>query len=205
MPVANILQGTFRIQYNNSTGTAFVVDVDDYQYLITARHVVSGFNNETDSIFIYNDGKWVELPATVIFPEDQSIDIAVLATNQSLSIIPPLPTTSDGSYIGSDVFFVGFPYGLSSEFLSHTGFPIPLVKKGLISGFGHQVKHFLLDGHNNPGFSGGPILFSKSQNMKEFQIIGVISGYRFEREYVWDKDAETKQFINSRYAQSISN
>lgn len=57
-----------------------------------------------------------------------------------------------------DVSFLGFPLGnLGTVFL---GIKFPLVKKAVVSGW---VKHngielLLLDGHNNLGFSGGPVV-----------------------------------------------
>ena len=38
-----------------------------------------------------------------------------------------------------------------------------------------------LDGHNNPGFSGGPVVY-KSPNNNRFQICGVVSGYRIQEQ-----------------------
>lgn len=38
---------------------------------------------------------------------------------------------------------------------------------------------YLLDGHNNPGFSGGPVVFHVPGKQKlEYKVIGVISAYR---------------------------
>lgn len=39
-----------------------------------------------------------------------------------------------------------------------------------------------LDGHNNPGFSGGPVLVADGQAIPS--VIGVISAYHFERKEV---------------------
>jgi hypothetical protein len=40
---------------------------------------------------------------------------------------------------------------------------------------------FLLDGHNNPGFSGGPVVFRASNKVdKEFYVMAVVSGFRTE-------------------------
>ena len=40
---------------------------------------------------------------------------------------------------------------------------------------------FYLDGHNNPGFSGGPVVY-KMINQSNFRICGVISGYRCQQQ-----------------------
>jgi hypothetical protein len=46
------------------------------------------------------------------------------------------------------------------------------------------VQHFFLDGHNNPGFSGGPVVF-KEPNKNEFKVASVISGYRYTNEPIF--------------------
>jgi len=45
-------------------------------------------------------------------------------------------------------------------------------------------QHFFLDGHNNPGFSGGPIVF-KEPNKNDFKAASVISGYRYTNELIF--------------------
>ena len=72
---------------------------------------------------------------------------------------------------------MGFPYfgAIKSgceEF--NRGFPIPFVKKAIVSAINNPVIY--LDGHNNPGFSGGPLVFWDYAE-KRRKIMGVISGY----------------------------
>ena len=85
--------------------------------------------------------------------------------------------------LGDEGFFMGFPYGLSTSDRGNTnaGFPLPLLKKAVFSGNSlmNDIYVLLLDGHNNPGFSGGPVLFKdrlKSGDNK-YHLIGVISAY----------------------------
>lgn len=47
-----------------------------------------------------------------------------------------------------------------------------------------------VDGHNNPGFSGGPIVFW-DKKIKKFKIGGVIKGYRHEKSKIVDNDLDT--------------
>src|SRR5262249_6713368 len=90
--------------------------------------------------------------------------------------------TSDGAVYGQEVFFLGFPYGITGPFtLGPEGYPIPLVKRATLSLFHGDV--WLLDGHNNPGFSGGPVVFKKP-GTEEFKVAGVISSFRFAEEPV---------------------
>jgi hypothetical protein len=72
-------------------------------------------------------------------------------------------------------------------------FPLPLVKKGALSAvyFGPD-KHLLIDGHNNPGFSGGPVVFSQPNKVPpKYKVAGVISAYRYEWDSVFLEDQET--------------
>jgi hypothetical protein len=52
---SNVLKRTFLIQValsqvKSEFGTAFTIDVDDRQYIVTAKHVVNTLPNEADSM-----------------------------------------------------------------------------------------------------------------------------------------------------------
>jgi hypothetical protein len=53
---------------------------------------------------------------------------------------------------------------------------------------GHDV--LLLDGHNNQGFSGGPVVLMPPGRSK-FQVVGVVLGYRIEPVPVSDTNGLT--------------
>ena len=108
-----------------------------------------------------------------------NVDISVLAADIRISPKHPLPTTTGGITLGQDVYFLGFPYGLTSEIGElNQNFPLPLVKKAILSAFYPATKLLLLDGHNNPGFSGGPVVFSEvGKPANQLSVAGVISGY----------------------------
>ena len=116
------------------------------------------------------------------------IDISVLATNIRLSPDFPLPPTMAGIIYGQDVFFLGFPYGLKGEIgQMNRDFPLPFVKKAIFSCLQNTptgAQLLFLDGHNNPGFSGGPVIFKES-NSNEFKVAGLISGYRYNEEPIY--------------------
>ena len=55
------------------------------------------------------------------------------------------------------------------------------------------------DGHNNPGFSGGPVCY-KSMDTPDgaMSIAAVISGYRFEKQDVLDESGQpTGNYVKS--------
>ncbi|MCB1065599.1 MAG: trypsin-like peptidase domain-containing protein [Verrucomicrobiae bacterium] len=179
MITANIIYRVFRIKCGNESGTAFAIDVDGRQYLATAKHVLDGYSG-SDSVEIYANGGWQDLKTEKVGDAGGDVDVSVLATpNQLTPPRPfPLPPDSDGIVYGQDAFFLGYPYGLMSKFslgTSEGGYPLPLVKRALVSSFEGGV--FLLDGHNNPGFSGAPVVF-KPQGVGEFKVAGIISGYK---------------------------
>jgi hypothetical protein len=114
------------------------------------------------------------------------VDICVLAPPHTISPSVEIDPTTRKITLGQDVYFLGFPYGLQSEVGElNDGFPFPLVKKACVSMLslnGRGARYFLLDGVNNPGFSGGPVVFSPPGNGEAACIAGVVAGYRF----AWD-------------------
>lgn len=176
----NVIQRTFHIKYNGSTGTSFVIDIENKQYFVTAKHVIETLNG-TETIEVYYQSVWQKVEATLVGHSPHS-DISVMSIpalrNESDIVI----ADSDQIFYGQDIYFLGFPYGLQSdvgELNSHL--PIPLVKKGIVSTFLFESprKVLLLDGHNNPGFSGGPVIY-KNVYDNSLRIAAIISGFRYE-------------------------
>lgn len=194
MVPSNILQRTFQIQYRDGTGTCFTAEVDDRQYLITARHVVEGIS-VNDIVNIFHDNLWKNISVQLVGVGADEIDVAVLALHQRLSPLSPCPLAdSTEYYLGQDVYFLGFPYGMrmtSSPGLN-SGFPFPLVKKAIISSLQGVDSHncMLLDGHNNPGFSGGPVVFCLP-GTRTYKIAGIISGFLSTRQPVLDGEKDS--------------
>lgn len=183
MITANVIHRVFRIQSGNSQGTAFTIDVDGRQYLVTARHVVKGLESPT-ALSVFSRGAWVELPVKVVGHGAAETDISVFApsrllTDASLTMEP----MSKGVIYGQDVYFLGFPYGFLGRYIfGPDGWPLPFVKKAIVSLFDGSV--FLLDGHNNPGFSGGPVVFIEHPG-DTFKVAAIVSGYRAVAEPVY--------------------
>ena len=111
------------------------------------------------------------------------IDVSVLATDRRLTPSElPLEPSSEGIVYGQELFFLGFPYGTIGKYLFRpAGYPLPLVNRATLSLFHGDV--YLLDGHNNPRFSGGPVVFVPP-GRRDFKVAGVISGFRAEEEPV---------------------
>lgn len=156
---------------------------------MTAKHVVAAFTSSI-GLEVFGNGVWTSLPVTLVGHGRGDIDVSVFAPDAPISP-PNLPVvaSSEGLVYGQDVYFLGFPYGvLSPHILGDAGHPLPLVKKALLSSFAGDV--YLLDGHNNPGFSGGPVVFGRVGSTPNC-VGAIISGYRFAPEPVLIGDAET--------------
>ncbi len=190
---ANILQRTFHIKYNEKIGTCFTIDVESKRYMITARHIVEPIRDKA-VVYISHDRKWVPIDTYLVGHGAEHIDITVLSPIYAFGASYPLKLTMDGLMLAEDVYFLGFPYGLGADAKTelNMGFPLPFIKKAIVSAIMYEDNQIFLDGHNNPGFSGGPIARRSSPDKQT--VIGVISGYRYDRHKVRDKDGnETTQ------------
>ncbi len=67
-----------------ATGTAFGLDIDGKQYLVTAKHVLA--NGPTPlAIDLFSNGNWSGLPVTLVGHAGPDTDISVLATDRRLT------------------------------------------------------------------------------------------------------------------------
>ncbi|MFN0139659.1 MAG: trypsin-like peptidase domain-containing protein [Pyrinomonadaceae bacterium] len=190
MITSNFIHRTFRIRSAGSIGTAFTVDIDTRQYLVTARHVVEQID-AAHGIEVFGNNGWIPLPIKLVGHCSNEIDISVLAPRAPLSP-PGLPirVSSDGLAYGQDLFFLGFLYHfLGNVSFTDNGYPLPFVKRATFSCFADN--RYLLDGHNNPGFSGGPVIFGVAGAVPT-NVAAVISGYKFVPEAVYHQGNETE-------------
>ncbi len=186
MVTADVIQRTFHIKYNDAVATCFTIDVDNKQYIVTAKHVIEGFP-DFGVIELFKDSVWIELPAKLVGHCSGSIDISVLALDRQISPSFPLEPTSSGLAYGQDVYFLGFPHMMRGEaYADNNGFPFPFVKKAIVSWIAYEngIQTCYLDGHNNPGFSGGPVVFER-YGEEGLKVCAVISAYRYSRDPVY--------------------
>jgi hypothetical protein len=182
----------FHLRVGPTFGTAFTIDHNQRQYLITARHVVEELDATASEVLIYKNNSWNQCPIHLCGHGEGDVDVSVLSPRIQLSPMHPLPATSAGMVFGQDVYFLGFPHGLKSEIGAlNRDFPLPLVKKACLSGFlgSGPNEILLLDGHGNSGFSGGPVVL-RPGGVGDLQVVGVISAYRYEPEPTYYGDAE---------------
>lgn len=194
MITANVIHRVFRVRYRLAEGSAFAIEIDHREYLVTAKHLVPGLLQQ-DRLGVFSNGRWSEIPISSVGHADGETDISVLASGGMLA--PPglpLEPTRDELVYGQDVYFLGFPYGfVGSHLLGPSGYPLPFVKRATLSLFDGLT--LFLDGHNNPGFSGGPVVFSRS-SQNRFKVAAVISGFRAVSEPVYKQQATTDLTYN---------
>jgi len=180
---SNVLRRTLLIRVASELGTAFTIEVDDRQYLITAKHVVDTLPNEADStIHILKKSGWSPLRVKV-FKCAEPVDVAVLVPPEQVTVNHSLEPTSKGLAVGQDAYFVGFPYGLKFA-KTYSSLPdvFGFVKKATVAQLDsmpeRNMQRILLDGYNNPGFSGSPMVFRDlNQSGLVFKVAGVIVSY----------------------------
>ena len=182
----HILQRVFFIKYGEKYGASFTIDVQGRQYLITARHLVEGIK-EGDSIGLFHENQWKSLKAKPLYLEPAEVDIVVLALPIQISPSYPLELGVVGLCISQTTYFLGFPYGQGVDARTlNNGFPLPFVKQGICSAILFSPQKYavlFLDGMNNPGFSGGPIVFFDRDSHK-LTVAGVVTRYRNQEDKV---------------------
>jgi S1-C subfamily serine protease len=193
MVTFNVLDRVFFVR-GLEYGTAFTIDIDSKQYLVSARHVI-GDDTSISSLKLFHDKTWKDIHVTFVGAAKGEVDISVFSPSVRLSPSHPLEPTFAGLILGQDVYFAGYPYKMWSHGgdLMH-GRPLPFLKKGTFSAGlepNNDVKILYVDAISNEGFSGGPVVFA-TQKGNDFKVVGVVSKFKTEHEPVIDKeDKET--------------
>lgn len=181
---AEILQRTVMIRTATEQGTGFLIDYKGKLYMVTARHVLAGQPADKATIQVRRNGEWLSLPPSkILYPKSDEVDIAVLKTDGAVSkpfgIVPAAGT--GGATMGQQVWFLGYPFleGLSSHWKNGEA---PFIKRGTMSAIvatNPDAVLLYIDGFNNEGFSGGPIVFWDFSD-HVYKILGVVKGYKPE-------------------------
>lgn len=192
MVTTNVIYRVFHIRYGIGTGTCFVIDSGKGEVIVTAKHVVSGIE-DGGTIELYHNQQWLQTTIK-LHGHHPHADVSVFSIETTLGKYE-LPATSEGMLVGQDTLFLGFPYTMKDENSSpiNRDFPIPLVKKATLSGYmkdENGAPYMFLDGINNPGFSGGPVIF-KHGNDPLLKVAGVISGFNYSNEPAFQGDQAT--------------
>ena len=190
-PTNNVLLRVSMVESQYGRGSMFSLDVDQREYWITAKHILTGAQHppygsiaaKTVNLRILNPGaegeQWIPLTFSVL-DAGKDIDIVVLAAPTPLlpnSFLASVPADSAGVTLGGECEFLGFPYGggWRAKFSNGGSFWMPYVKRCTVSAMNYGTEDiYVLDGINNAGFSGGPVMIRTGPEQK---IFAVISGY----------------------------
>jgi len=200
------------VKSSRGFGTAFTIDRDrgEKQYVVSAKHIFGEENTfEVAKMKTSNHGKvnWLQPNHELPPLRDEKKDVIVFPLISPIT--PQHSLLLDGEQMqGQDAYCIGFPLGLlmsgSNIFELNKGFPLPLIRKGIIAGYEFHVSEpspdIVVDSHPNKGFSGGPVVVIP--NKGRMQVIGII------REFIPEKYdlGDGREFsINSglTYASSI--
>jgi len=185
-----ILFRTVMIKTATEQGTMFSIDVDGREYWLTAKHLLTGAKHppfgpvkeKMVSLYVLDPmhpgTEWDSYKFTVIDPGEE-IDIVALAPEKRIQQfpVPSLAVSAEQATIGGECEFLGFPFANSwrAELPGGQSYLMPYVKHCYISGrIDHPAKMWILDGINNDGFSGGPVIFRTGADQR---IMAVVSGY----------------------------
>lgn len=180
---SNVFERVKRFRHGSLYGTAFTIEVEDHQYIITAKHNLTKLT-DTVHFDLFLNGKWKSISAKAIYPSNTVVDIVALDAGTDVTPDFQLESTTKHLQIGQQVYFLGYPWGLATRGgLAHESAEIAFVKSGVLSAVDARQKDAIVlyvDGHNNPGFSGGPIVFREGGS-GDFRVAGVIQGYRHDK------------------------
>jgi hypothetical protein len=187
----NILYRTFFIR-GSEYGTAFTIEVNGEEFLITASHLLSPGGSQ--NIRVFHANKWHDFDCSLVGAGVGEIDIAVLKMPDPVRLADAnfsLVTKFGNCHVGQDLFFIGFPYKMYIDYgPAFPGQPCPFLKRGTLSAYDVGPGLIYVDAHNNEGFSGAPLYFVPPQNLAVPQVIGVVSKFKIERETVMSADGE---------------
>jgi S1-C subfamily serine protease len=195
---SDILNRTFLIKAGNESGTAFAVDYESKLYIVTAKHVVAGLPHVAATFQVMRPTGWEDFHTIrTLFPPSDDVDIAVFETDQVMTQPFKIGVEEAGT-MGQQVWFLGFPYGLHSKFKNGEA---PFIKRGTLSAVdaaNPDAVVLYIDGFNNPGFSGGPIVYWSFEKHAYF-IMGVVKGYREDtaKVIINGQHVDTNLLVNS--------
>ena len=169
--IANMVQRTFHIRHSFASGTAFAIEQDDHQYLVTAKHVIVTSQDsirQGETIRLYSDeGQLMVFPVVRMAacdgdPDSGGIDVAVLELSDKI----PFGGRSPGTGLPEDLHVAQNIIMPTAEFSTAFGSAFGIgVRTGSVTKLilrpetrGPYSGDFLVAMEAYPGFSGSPLL-----------------------------------------------
>ena len=188
MQLDEVVKRTFFLRTEQGRGTAVAVQVNQADYLLTAKHMVvtpSGQIEPNDHVFLYNDqGEKCSMQIALAHippgePDKGGADVALLKPASPLAIdgVPLVrPTVPLG--VGEDLVAVSAEnwesLGPAFGLIVRTGKLARLVRREHRTGASGE---FLVEMLAYPGFSGSPLL--RRSDDGDCEIIGVASRWSY--------------------------
>ena len=197
-PTTNVLGRTFFIK-NAQYGSGVVVDYKGNLYLLTASHLLTDPYDGQLKMEVAQ--KWGDFFSHRLIARSKTTDVAILElkyhglVHNVFSKIP-LPLKSDGVCMGQHVHFLGFPLKMA-EYVKYNSFenrPYPITKGAILSLISNG--ELILDGMNNVGFSGGPIVFYHDGR---HNVCGIVTRYKEEMRDVQMSNEEWEEELKAIY------
>ncbi|MCK3684796.1 serine protease [Maribellus sp. YY47] len=187
--------------YNGKKASCFYVTIQKRFLVVTAKHIFENppANGTRIDYFSFQDKEWKIGSGDFYTDNDSLSDIAVICVYKNVNSGNPFDIGEKYIGLGQDIFFAGYPYGMIPDISVDNSYtkPLPFVKKASLSALEYKDSTLIIwgDGHNNPGFSGGPVfnMILKDGQLRT-QLIGVISGYRIQQDVVHINEAKTQYY-----------
>ncbi len=181
----------------------FMLDHKGKLFFVTARHVAAALPDRPKFQLWIKDA-WQDYEAVrKILPSNPDVDIAVLETGEKAEhpfLIAP-SSGNEGPTLGQQVWFLGFPFGDTAMTSRMGDQSLPFMKRGTISAINAtkpDAVTLYIDGFNNPGFSGGPIVYWDF-TAHAYRLLVVVQGFRNDtaKVLVNGQQLDTNVLVNS--------
>ncbi|USI73922.1 serine protease [Sphingomonas morindae] len=160
-------------------GTCFFRKSGPHGGFLSAAHVFKGVQ-QNELIYFRETKDWSPFTVKEIVRHPDGHDVCAFTLENLIWAAEDSDLRPVGMFPGDPVRFLGFPHGLSNTYPSETAFTTPLTRHAHLSGaiIHNGITLTVLDGFNNPGYSGGPVYADIGDGTPI--LIGIISGYRNE-------------------------
>lgn len=188
IPDQKLFFDVFYFIYKDKAATGTFCSYKGKTFFVTAAHTFDEVNASGNRVRSLKNGSnlkaaldingkppYTSIEGKVYFDPDMNVDAAVIQMDLINDSGMRTSLESDQAIsVGQDVIFLGFPLNIVTVF---EGKRLALTKHAILSQFIDAGEGFLylFDGHNNPGFSGGPVI--KKNLDGSLSMVAIINAY----------------------------